>query len=385
MPNDDILTDDYVAGLLAKEAGDCSIKYSAMGMEAFNTNSKPSNVPKPNTRFLRNIIRDTDSHNKALLAKEAAESKARLRDLERTEEAKRRRTNPTAGDVRRRQLGNIQSILGGSKHKREDNVKPADDEKSRTKSDSDRHSRRASRRDRDAGTDRHKSRKDYGRLSRSPEGDERRSHREDQPRSSRRKHRDDSSEDKHRHGRDRDRDRQRDRSRSPRRRRRSRSPETKRSKHRSRSPLAAEKHASRDSYLKNDDDDSDPLDEFIGPAPPPKYRGRGTVAGTASLDRRFSDSYDPSTDVLPDKEEDNWDDAVEAFRDRQKLRQVQDERMKAAGFADHQIQRINNNQREKTEEDVVWSKAGEERAWDRGKREDSDGDIVLHGILSEES
>lgn len=40
MPNDDILTDDYVAGLLAKEAGDCSIKYSAMGMEAFNTNSK---------------------------------------------------------------------------------------------------------------------------------------------------------------------------------------------------------------------------------------------------------------------------------------------------------------------------------------------------------
>lgn len=40
MPNDDILTDDYVAGLLAKEAGDCSIKYSAMGMEAFTTNSK---------------------------------------------------------------------------------------------------------------------------------------------------------------------------------------------------------------------------------------------------------------------------------------------------------------------------------------------------------
>lgn len=264
-------------------------------------------------------------------------------------------------------------------------MKAADDEKSRGKSDSDRHSRRASRRDRDAGTDRHKSRKDYGRLSRSPEGDERRSHRDDQSRSSRRKHRDGSSEDKHRHTRDRDRDRQRDRSRSPRRRRRSRSPETKRSKHRSRSPLAAEKHASRDSYLKNDDDDSDPLDEFIGPAPPPKYRGRGTVAGTASLDRRFSDSYDPSTDVLPDKEDDNWDDAVEAFRDRQKLRQVQDERMKAAGFADHQIQRINNNQREKTEEDVVWSKAGEERAWDRGKREDSDGDIVLHGILSEES
>lgn len=63
--------------------------------------------------------------------------------------------------------------------------------------------------------------------------------------------------------------------------------------------------------------------------------------------------------------------------------------MKAAGFADDQIQRINNNsQREKTEEDVVWSKAGERREWDRGKEEDGDDDgdeIVMRGILSEES
>jgi hypothetical protein len=110
------------------------------------------------------------------------------------------------------------------------------------------------------------------------------------------------------------------------------------------------------------------------------------VGGSAGLDRRFSESYDPSTDVLPDKEEGNWDDAVEAFRDRQKLRQMQEERMKAVGFADHQIQRINNSQREKTEEDVVWSKAGEKREWDRGKGENGDDgeDIVLRDILSEE-
>jgi len=42
MPNDDILTDDYVAGLLAKDAKDCSLKYSAMGMEAFRSDSKAS-------------------------------------------------------------------------------------------------------------------------------------------------------------------------------------------------------------------------------------------------------------------------------------------------------------------------------------------------------
>ncbi|KAL6874890.1 hypothetical protein J3F83DRAFT_729031 [Trichoderma novae-zelandiae] len=384
MSNDELLTDDYVAGLLAKEASDCSIKYSAMGLDAFNAKNKPSNVPKPNTRFLRNIIKDTDSHNKALLAKEAAESKARLRDLERADEAKRRKANPTDGDVRRRQLGNIQSILGGSRHKRDDNTKLTDDDKkSRNRGDSDRHSHRTSHRERDTDTDGRKARKDYGRLSRSPERDERRTHHEDRPRSSRKRHRDDSAEDKHRHGRH----RHRDRSRSPRHRRRSQSPRTKKSKHRSRSPLAAEKRSPRDSHLKNDGDDSDPLDEFIGPAPPPKYRGRGTVAGTASLDRRFAESYDPSTDVLPGDEGGDWDDAVEAFRDRQKLRRTQDERMKAAGFADHQIQRINNSQREKTEDDVVWSKPGEERAWDRGKKddEDGDGDIILRGVLSEDS
>jgi hypothetical protein len=40
MPDDEILTDDYVAGLLAEEARDCSLKFSAMGMEAFRTDKK---------------------------------------------------------------------------------------------------------------------------------------------------------------------------------------------------------------------------------------------------------------------------------------------------------------------------------------------------------
>jgi len=35
--NDTILTDDYVADLLAKEANDASIKYSSMGLEAFRS------------------------------------------------------------------------------------------------------------------------------------------------------------------------------------------------------------------------------------------------------------------------------------------------------------------------------------------------------------
>jgi hypothetical protein len=39
-PNDDMLTDDYVADMLAKEASDCSLKYSSMGMQAYTSSSK---------------------------------------------------------------------------------------------------------------------------------------------------------------------------------------------------------------------------------------------------------------------------------------------------------------------------------------------------------
>lgn len=40
MTNQDMLTDDYVAELMAKEANDCSLKYSSIGLEAFNIKKK---------------------------------------------------------------------------------------------------------------------------------------------------------------------------------------------------------------------------------------------------------------------------------------------------------------------------------------------------------
>jgi hypothetical protein len=76
---------------------------------------------------------------------------------------------------------------------------------------------------------------------------------------------------------------------------------------------------------------------------------------------------------------------VEAFQNRQKLRLIQQEQMRAAEMAEHQAQKTSNSQREKTEEDVVWSKAGEKRAWDRGKEDGDDSDdMTMRGILSEE-
>ncbi len=63
---------------------------------------------------------------------------------------------------------------------------------------------------------------------------------------------------------------------------------------------------------------------------------------------------------------------MEAFRDRQKLRMSQDQRLKDAGFTEEQIQKAKGIA-EKTEQDVVWSKAGEKREWDKGKGLDLDG------------
>ena len=42
MGNDELLTDDHVADLLAKEAKDCSLKYSTMGMEAYTSSPSSS-------------------------------------------------------------------------------------------------------------------------------------------------------------------------------------------------------------------------------------------------------------------------------------------------------------------------------------------------------
>jgi hypothetical protein len=44
MAKDELLTDDYVASLLAKDAKESSIKYSALGLEAFSSQSKYVNL-----------------------------------------------------------------------------------------------------------------------------------------------------------------------------------------------------------------------------------------------------------------------------------------------------------------------------------------------------
>ncbi|KAL8693302.1 MAG: hypothetical protein Q9218_001862 [Villophora microphyllina] len=81
MPSSEALTDEYLAQLLAKDAQDRTIKYSSYGLQTGLPKRPTSNAPKPNTRFLKNIIKETDNHNAALKAKEVADARARLRSI----------------------------------------------------------------------------------------------------------------------------------------------------------------------------------------------------------------------------------------------------------------------------------------------------------------
>ncbi|ROW10177.1 hypothetical protein VMCG_01685 [Cytospora schulzeri] len=381
-----LLTDDYVADLLAKEAKDCSLKYSTMGMDAYtstSSSSRPANKAKPNTRFLRNIIKGTEHHNKTLLAKEHAEAQARLREHANAEEEKRRKYRPTAEEMRGRQLGNIAAFLGGQsgqKRKRATTEEEVPDlQKARAAEDARRLADMAAARQRQRGKD--------GRRKRSLERYSARRDAEGEGRKERSRRANTSSDDEDRGEEDR------------RRRHRSRSPKASPRKHRHRSPLRDHKNdrstrerSERSQHRKSEtedrssrhargieeDADSDPLDDLIGPAPPPRVvpRGRGALSGSSGMDSRFSSDYDPKSDLQMDDKDghDDWDESLEALRDRAKFRQQGADRLREAGFTEEQVKKWEKGD-EKTIEDVKWTKAGEKREWDRGKdagQEDSD-------------
>ena len=135
MAEDKVFSDGYIAQLLAADAQRLSKQYASMGTSAY-TPSKyalalfhlptfhflylssqlipsarltlhlrlPTNKPKPNTRFLQNLVKETTSHNQALLAKEAHSSRARLDRLQ-------ERDMHRGLDIRKRQLGIITSTF----------------------------------------------------------------------------------------------------------------------------------------------------------------------------------------------------------------------------------------------------------------------------------
>ncbi|CAG8600474.1 720_t:CDS:2 [Ambispora gerdemannii] len=77
LPDEDL--DKYVADLILKEAAAKNKLFNKEGIRAYlpNTGVPPCNLPKPNKRFLFNIVKSVDDHNQALIRKEEEEAAKR--------------------------------------------------------------------------------------------------------------------------------------------------------------------------------------------------------------------------------------------------------------------------------------------------------------------
>lgn len=360
--------------------------------------ARPANKFKPNTRFLRNIIKGTDRHNKALLAKEQTEAQARLKDLSDAEEAKRRKYRPSAGEIRGRQLGNITALLsGGGPPAKRKRPAPADDDEKDGGASSEMQRARAvedKRRADDMAVAAKRARENRGKRRRSVErysvrrkdqkgddDDDRHTHK---GRNTSSEEDEEAEGDRKRRRRERDRERSRSPRSSPKKHHRHRSPPRDAGRHksahessdRSHRQHSNEKPAKSRRHHDDNDADSDPLEYLIGPQPAPKVvpRGRGALRGSSGMDSRFSPDYDPKSDVQPDDDaRDDWDESLEALRDRAKFRQQGGDRLREAGFTEDQIKKWEKGG-EKSVDDVQWTKKGEGREWDRGKDIDMDDD-----------
>ncbi|KAK5123249.1 hypothetical protein LTR16_003848 [Cryomyces antarcticus] len=398
MPADTPLTDDYVADLLAKDARASSIRYSTMGMGALLPSRPTGAARKPNTRFLRNILKETDTHNAALLAREAEEAKARLRKLRgergtkgkpeqvrydvrsRVEkgierQGKRRRVDET--EDKRHRSENTKSYGSRRERSREDETRSGGSAKRRrVESDGeDEEERRASHRQPPSSRRRWHGSRSRGR-SRSPSTEDRRTRHSSPHRSQHRSHRRrrqsyslspsrsaspaPSKSHRHHHHHHHHKSRRRHRHRSP---SSSSTNPTKPTSARDRAPSPP---------ISTGSASSDPLSPLLGPLPAPavKPRGRGAFTGSSgAIDAHFAASYDPGTDVSPrlgDPDADDWDLALEALRDRQRWKAQGADRLRAAGFSEDEVRKweggkggVNGErERERDEKDVKWKGRG---------------------------
>ncbi|KAG2231759.1 hypothetical protein INT48_004038 [Thamnidium elegans] len=116
--------DKYVADLILKEAQEKRTKYDKVGVEAYQPNGlikKPK--PKPNTRFLLNVVKATDSHNQFVI-KANEDNVAKLREerlqREREEREKRRsRERRSSREDRRSSKDDSRSSKGDKRSSRE--------------------------------------------------------------------------------------------------------------------------------------------------------------------------------------------------------------------------------------------------------------------------
>ena len=392
------MSEDYVAALLKREARKANLKYSTVGVDALLPQRPTTCAPKPNTRFLKNLIRDTDSHNASLQAKEAEEA------AHRRYHSKRRRLDDSEDDDRKPKERNTtqrrptsSSWLGQdrerepAKHRRSERYRRdsfSEDEtyQGRSRNRHRHHHTRKRGRSPEEGVKhrRARSRDSADRLCQPGK----RQKKPPSPGFDLAKAFDKARRKRHSH---------RSRSKSADENYRVKSRDE--NKHEGRqgdvpeSELRGLQEGSNQDRASQDEEpqrrkptvemagsDSDPLEAIIGPAPPRspprvRRRGRGVANASSGIDSRFASSYDPTMDIHPNSgSEDDWDQALEALKDRQRWRQQGADRLRAAGFTEEEVATWQKGGI-KNEEDVRWKGKGEGREWDRGKILDDDGMI----------
>lgn len=362
MPAGEALDDDYVISLLTKDAEANKKRYLSSGLGSLLPKRRNESAPKPNTRFLKNIIRDADSHNAALKVKEEEEAAAKLRDLRRDGRSGKRRRESGSEDSksgkRRRTTddeGRWARVFGGLGQQtiRQSEKRPRHEKENRPRGSKHYDERHSSR----LGS----SKDEKGRRTRHDRSSDSKRSRDDDQRESRSglKRLTDSS------GRP--------------------------SNSRSCSPRNRRRDEKDIPDRRQNGYESDPLDDILGPQRPPRKRprGRGAYKDASAMDARFDPKYNPKADIdisADDGEGDDWDMALEAMRDRMKWRSQGGDRLRAAGFSEEEVRRWegsngllgrDDTSREKDIDDVKWKKKGEGREWDHGKVVGEDGDVDL--------
>ncbi|KAL9114234.1 MAG: hypothetical protein Q9227_001656 [Pyrenula ochraceoflavens] len=375
----------------------------ALALEALLSKrpTKEAPKPKPNTRFLRNLIRETDSHNAALKKKEELEARMRAEGIPLAKSSSgqdnvirktaKRDRNSFLDDhehngrprKRRRSTSRDKSLHG---HRRVKGNKSYLSE--RRNYDVDSHTNSRSHTDKRGRRPRERSETPSESRSRSQSRERR--HRTHHRRHGRHSKYDDHSKD-HRH----ERQRVFSSASSPQSTQLLKYPTPRRQSTQGR---FAQKEDSRGkssrhdmpsfsaspSAAHSDSSTSDPLEDLVGPLPavkrstqpkdlpPVTSRGRGTYrASTSKMDAHFDAAYDPSLDMHPDLESENekedWDMALEALRDREVWKRKGAERLRAAGFGEDEVKKWEKSGKEKDAEDVRWASRGDKREWDIGK------------------
>ncbi|EEP75586.1 predicted protein [Uncinocarpus reesii 1704] len=400
--------DEYVAQLLAKDAREYSLRYSALGVYGTTPKRPTAGAPKPNTRFLKHILRETDTHNTNLKRKEEEEARQKAKRL-----------------LRQRLTSRDESVCErderGRESKRRRVESPRDEERDRE--------RRLTYRHTDIGqeSDEKSSRRRLG-ESRKSKDRERKSSVERRKDSRRHRRHEDNDYERHKRGQssrtshERSSDKYKSYDREGRHRR---PPEHEHRRNRAegtittdikrhtqkRSPSIPSLDSDLDDARSAKSSDSDPLSNLIGPLPPSENdlhtppalpRGRGAFRTKSStIDSHFEKGYDPALDVHLDDEDDpptkkssrrpipgmateddDWDMALEALRDRNAWRKRGAERLREAGFEKNVVERWENNTafaglNDMPASDFKWAKSGEGREWDRGKVVDENGHVDI--------